>query len=138
MNNFLLDAWQQLTGQVCLCKHTKQHHIKLGEGFDTRSDVQCLNFIFTGGAYGEHGSLSCCQCLHYTQRKLVDFYLIRVLMSLGRKSKPLPKAEECFCVCGHNAIDHDIEKNFDVIYPPCTKCDCKKYDYVNNPHIGNE
>lgn len=138
MSNFWIDVWQQITNQVCKCKHTKRHHIKLGKEFSSRSDVQCLDWIFTGGAFGEHGSLSCCQCLSYNQR---EFSLKRFVWMIKQYVRSggivLPEIKDFHCVCGHSALDHDIDSNFKELYPPCNKCNCKEYDYVNNPKIGD-
>jgi|APSaa5957512535_1039671.scaffolds.fasta_scaffold08481_6 hypothetical protein len=142
MGHFWLDLWQQLTRQVCMCKHTKRHHIILSEKFAKRSDVQCMDFVFTGGAYGEHGLLGCCQCLSYHKQQLPFKRWFWKLKRLGKSQKSnQDTTKNCFCVCGHSAYDHDIgtpEMKIHPMYPPCTKCDCSQYDYVDNPHIGDD
>lgn len=139
---FWLDFWQQLTGQVCKCKHTKRHHLKLGEPFNDRSDVQCHDWVFTGKPYGDGGLLGCCQCLSYHQRELMDFHWYRWIVFNIRKPKPLESdPDKIFCYCGHSALAHGIGDNsrpFEPLYPPCTKCKCPEYDYAENPSIGGK
>ena len=140
MNVFLLDVLQQLTNRVCLCKHTKRHHIKLRKEFAERSDVQCLDWVYTGGAYGENGQLGCCQCLSYRQRGIYDFHFIRTMRCFFIKPKPMLSPKEVNCVCGHTAYEHGIgnpSRSLYPIYPPCDICLCKQYDCEFNPKIGD-
>lgn len=137
-NYFWLDVWQQLTRQVCECKHTKRHHIKLSKEFTKRSDVQCLDWVFKGGAFGEHGTLGCCQCLSYNQKESIFQILTTRIKFMIKPPNKFPTPKECFCICNHSAFDHNIGNSFSLepLYPPCTKCNCKEYDYTNNPKIG--
>lgn len=140
MSDFWLDIWQQLTGKVCLCKHTKRHHIKLGKDFANRSDVQCLDWVFNGGGFGERSTLGCCQCLSYHQRNKYYFHLIRYIRCFFIKPKPFPTPKEIKCVCGHTAYEHGIgvpSRPLNPIYPPCDICKCREYDCEFNPKIGN-
>ena len=133
--DLLTDIWQQITRQVCECKHTKRHHIKLREPFNDRSDVQCHDWVFNGGAYGEHGTLGCCQCLSYNKKRESIYHVFWQLKQIVSPDpeREHPKPKTFFCVCGHNAVDHGIGTNYNILYPPCTKCKCPQYDYVNNP-----
>lgn len=155
---FWQTVWERITGQICLCEHAKFWHAK---SFSKRSDIQCGHMIFEGGAFGEHGAFSCCQCLSFHKKDLPReihpaywLYEFRKLFqrkltpeeSLKASEEALKRTEEesktkFFCVCGHSAFDHDIgnlnRPSLFPLYPSCNKCQCRAYDYEHNPSIGD-
>lgn len=138
----ILRLYQRLINKVCKCNHEQYWHHPLEKG--DRSDEQCGAFIFEGGAFGDGGTLHCCQCLSYHQResRFKSLYHDLKLAMFGFPKLPDAKesAKSFYCVCGHSAFDHDIGNDerirLDVLYPECNLCSCKEYDYVNNPKIA--
>jgi len=155
---FWQELWERMTGQVCLCEHARFWHRK---SFLPRSDVQCGHMIFEGGAFGENGAFHCCQCLSFHKKPLPreiypSYWLYEIGKVFERKLTPeeqlkqseknLKRMEEesktkFFCICGHSAYDHGIgnpnRSSLFPLYPPCTKCSCKEYDYEKNPKISD-
>ena len=135
MNYTIVRLWQKLTNQVCMCNHEEWYHVRQRD--KTRSDVQCLAFIFEGGAFGGDGTLHCCQCLSYHRRGLPkilrpSYYVFKIQKHFAPKVSIEEFSKMKLCICGHSAFDHDIGNpeymTLDPMYPPCRKCECKEYE----------